>query len=68
VDVVEGDGLAEADELPDDDGDPDGLAEPEGDGDALEEARGFTVVADGTWRKAIALTETSPMLFPVGSG
>jgi hypothetical protein len=64
VDVVEGDGLAEADELAEDDGDPEGLAEPEADGDALAVESGFTVVAEGTCRKATALTETSPMVFP----
>ena len=68
------DGLGDADVDDDPEAleDGDALDEPdaldEADGDALEEARGFTVVAEGTWRKATALTETSPMLFPEGSG
>jgi hypothetical protein len=65
-------GDADVDEEPEALDDADALAEPdalgEADGDALEDARGLTVVAEGTWRKAMALTETSPMLFPEGSG
>ena len=72
LDDALGDGFGDADDDPEalEDGealdDPDALGEA--DGDALEEARGFTVVADGTCRKATALTETSPMSLPEGSG
>lgn len=71
VDELDGDGLAEEAlaEL-----EAEGLAEPDAeglaelDGDALGVASGFTVVAEGTCKNAIALAETSPIVEPEGSG
>ena len=52
AEVLVDDGLGDADDDPDALEDGEALDEPdalgEADGDALEEARGFTVVADGT--------------------
>lgn len=64
--VAEDDGLAEP--LADDDADGDALDDDEAEGDELADASGLTVVADGTCKNAIALTDTSPMVLPLGSG
>ena len=66
------DAVDEDDELPElaaeADADGDALDDDEAEGDALADASGLTVVADGTCKNAIALTDTSPIVLPLGSG